>query len=106
MYTIRKMIEEKAESYGRKVIEVGQYYPSSKTCSNCGYVNAKVDQQTKAWTCPKCNTRHNRDYNAAVNMKKQIGVACPEFTLEDLKALRLDFKKNGVATSEVETGMG
>ena len=39
-------------------------------------------------------------------MKKQIGVACPEFTPEDLKALRLDFKKNGVATSEVETGMG
>lgn len=106
MYTIRKMIEEKAESYGRKVTEVGQYYPSSKTCSNCGYLNAKVDQQTKAWTCPKCHTRHNRDYNAAVNMKKQIGVACPEFTPEDLKALRLDFKKNGVATSEVETGMG
>lgn len=106
MYQIRKMIEEKAEVYGCEVKEVGQYFPSSKTCSHCGYVNDKVTQDTRVWTCPNCLTRHDRDYNAAVNLRRQIGVACPESTPEDLEALRHCFKRNGVATSEVETGMG
>lgn len=105
MYQIRKMIEEKAAVYGCEVKEVGRYFPSSKTCSHCGYVNEDVTQDTRAWTCPKCHTRHNRDLNAAVNLKKQIGVACPESTPEDLEALRSDLRRNGIATSEVETGM-
>ena len=92
--------------YGCTVKEVGQYFPSSKTCSHCGYINDSVSQDTRKWTCPNCHTRHDRDYNAAVNLKRQIRVACPELTPEDLEALLLDFHRNGVATSEVETGMG
>lgn len=105
MYQVRKMIEEKAAVYGSEVTEVGQYYPSSKTCSRCGYVNDSITQDTRGWTCPQCHTHHNRDLNAAVNIRKQIGVACPESTPEDLGALLRDFRRNGVATSEVETGM-
>ncbi len=64
----RRMVEYKAERAGRRVIPVDRWYPSSKTCSACGYLLASLSLDTRHWTCPSCGTRHDRDINAAKNI--------------------------------------
>jgi putative transposase len=66
--TFRVMIEYKAARYGRRVIIVDRWYPSSKTCSACGYRLADLSLKTRTWQCPSCGTRHDRDHNAAKNI--------------------------------------
>ena len=66
--TFRAMIAYKAARYGRRVIPVDRWYPSSKTCSACGYLLATLTLDTRHWTCPSCGTRHDRDINAAKNI--------------------------------------
>lgn len=65
---IRKL-EYKANWYGKKFIKVNTFYPSSQLCSNCGHKNIKIkDLSVREWICPKCNTHHDRDINAATNI--------------------------------------
>jgi putative transposase len=66
--TFRVMIEYKAARYGRRVITADRWYPSSKTCSACGYLLAELSLGIRAWQCPSCGTRHDRDINAAKNI--------------------------------------
>ena len=62
------ILEEKAKEHGRTVIYIDQWYPSSKTCHNCGYKNETLKLKDRTWTCPQCNTQHDRDANAAKNI--------------------------------------
>ena len=62
---LRRQLEYKADWYGRTVIAVDRYYPSSKTCSACGVITAKMPLNIREWTCAACGTRHDRDVNAA-----------------------------------------
>jgi putative transposase len=64
----RSMLAYKAERYGRRLMVVDRYYPSSKTCSTCGYLLAELKLSVRAWTCPACGARHDRDINAAKNI--------------------------------------
>jgi putative transposase len=64
----RQMTEYKAARYGRHVIVVDRWFPSSKTCSACGHLLAELSLKTRHWTCPSCGTRHDRDVNAAKNI--------------------------------------
>ena len=64
----RRMLNYKAERYGRTIAVVDRWYPSSKTCSACGHVLAELGLEIRHWTCPACGTRHNRDVNAAKNI--------------------------------------
>jgi putative transposase len=66
--TFRAMLAYKAARYGRRLIIVDRWYPSSKTCSACGYLLAELSLGTRAWQCPSCGTRHDRDINAAKNI--------------------------------------
>ena len=66
--TFRRMAEYKAKRAGRHVIPVDRWYPSSKTCSSCGYLLTELSLKTRHWTCPACRTRHDRDINAAKNI--------------------------------------
>jgi putative transposase len=66
--TFRRMIEYKAAKYGRHVIVIDRWYPSSKTCSACGHLLAELSLSTRHWTCPACRARHHRDINAAKNI--------------------------------------
>ena len=61
----------KSEWYGRKVIKIDRYFPSSKTCSNCGYIKDDLTLKDREWNCPKCNYKHDRDLNASLNILKQ-----------------------------------
>ncbi|WP_114454221.1 RNA-guided endonuclease InsQ/TnpB family protein [Halopolyspora algeriensis] len=65
----RMMLEYKAEWYGRAVIAVDRWFPSSKTCSVCGRLAGAMPLHMRTWTCSGCGTSHDRDVNAAVNIK-------------------------------------
>lgn len=67
--TFVNMLEYKAEWYGTNILKIGRFDPSSKTCSNCGNINKELTLSDRKWTCIKCNTEHDRDINAAINIK-------------------------------------
>jgi len=64
----RSQLEYKAEWYGKTFVVVDRFYPSSKTCSECGYLLKELSLGTRRWTCPSCRTLHDRDMNAAKNI--------------------------------------
>jgi len=64
----RRQLEYKAARAGRRLIVTDRWYPSSKTCSACGHLLASLSLDTRAWQCPSCGTRHDRDINAAKNI--------------------------------------
>lgn len=64
-----QMLTYKADFKGKNVIKIGRFEPSSKTCSNCGYVNSDLTLSDREWVCPHCGTHHDRDINAAINIK-------------------------------------
>jgi putative transposase len=64
----RGMLEYKAPRYGRRVVVIGRWFPSSKMCSACGHLLTELSLDTRHWTCPSCGTRHDRDVNAAKNI--------------------------------------
>lgn len=66
--TAIRMIEEKAERYGKTVVKIDRWFPSSKTCSDCGHIVEKLPLSVREWTCPECGTTHDRDANAAANI--------------------------------------
>lgn len=66
---LRRQLEYKADWYGRTVIAVDRFYPSSKTCSACGVIAAKLPLKVREWECASCGTSHDRDVNAAVNIR-------------------------------------
>jgi putative transposase len=64
----RRQLEYKCARYGRTLVVIDRWYPSSKTCSACGYLLAELCLATRHWTCPSCGARHDRDVNAAKNI--------------------------------------
>lgn len=63
------MLAYKADWHGKNIIKIGRYVPSSKTCSNCGYVKHDLQLINREWDCPSCGQHHDRDVNAAKNIK-------------------------------------
>ena len=63
-----RQLEYKAAWYGRTVVKIDKWYPSSKRCSDCGHIMQKMPLQVRSWTCPECGERHDRDVNAAQNI--------------------------------------
>ena len=64
----RRQLEYKSQWYGKKLIVIDMFFPSSKTCSKCGYINKDLTLKDREWICPKCGVKHDRDYNAALNI--------------------------------------
>lgn len=65
---LRCQLGYKAEWYGRTVVSIDRFYPSSKTCSECGAIIEKLPLNIREWVCPKCGASHDRDVNAAKNI--------------------------------------
>lgn len=64
------MLEYKCKWYGVNLVKIDRFAPSSKTCGKCGYVYKGLKLSERSWTCPNCGTRHDRDFNAACNIKE------------------------------------
>lgn len=64
-----RQLKYKSDWYGKNVILIGRFDPSSKTCSGCGYINTELTLNDREWVCPDCGELHDRDINAAKNIK-------------------------------------
>lgn len=69
------MLEYKAQRYGRTFVKIGRFEPTSQVCSTCGHRDGPKPLDVREWTCPACNTLHDRDHNAAINVKQTAGLA-------------------------------
>ena len=65
-----RQIKYKSEWFGKNVIFIGRFEPSSKTCSKCGHVKSDLALMDREWICPVCGAHHDRDVNAAINIKQ------------------------------------
>ena len=78
--------DNQAKLYGRVLIKMDTFFPSSKLCSMCGFKKEDLKLSEREWECPECKTKHDRDYNATLNLLKEglihlkrvVGVDCPE----------------------------
>jgi putative transposase len=88
----KEMLKYKSKWYGRDVIEIDRWFPSSKLCNSCGYKNTELTLSDRSWICPKCGKNHDRDINAAINILKEgkrikIGMSLPELTPLESKSI-------------------
>lgn len=63
-----RMLEYKANWFNRRIVYIDRFYPSSKTCHNCGYINKELKLSDRQWICPQCGGEIERDHNAALNI--------------------------------------
>lgn len=63
-----RQLQYKADWYGREIIKIDTWYPSSQICSNCGHRDGKKALSIREWICPNCGVHHERDINAAINI--------------------------------------
>lgn len=88
LYRFKEMLRYKAEWHGNHIVEIDRFYPSSKLCSNCGHKNTELKLSDREWTCSSCGTKHNRDFNAAINilnegkriLNNKIPIRCGKLT--------------------------
>lgn len=67
---IRRQMEYKAKRYDTRLVIADRWYPSSRLCSVCGWQHEELTLKDRQWTCPNCGTDHDRDLNAALNLKR------------------------------------
>jgi putative transposase len=91
LYRFKEILRYKSNWYGRDLVEIDRWFPSSKLCNKCNYKNTELTLKDRTWTCPDCGESHDRDINAAINIKKEgikilsnkIGLSSPELTLQE-----------------------
>jgi len=66
--TFVNMLKYKGNWYGCHIVEIDRWFPSSKRCHVCGYINDNLTLKDRSWLCPECNANHDRDINAAINI--------------------------------------
>lgn len=69
--TFYTMLEYKANWNDKIIVKINRFFPSSKTCNVCNYINQSLSLKDREWTCQNCNTKHERDFNASANIKKE-----------------------------------
>ena len=113
--TIRSMLSYKCDWYGRKLVVIDKWSPTSKRCSCCGHTMSVMGLDVREWVCPNCHTIHDRDINAAKNILDEglrtldIGSERPEFKpgknppMDD--RLAIDLKSSGSMKQETRTAL-
>jgi putative transposase len=107
----RRILQYKSLWYNRKLVFIDRYYPSSKRCNHCGYINKSLKLNVRQWTCPDCGQIIDRDYNASLNILEEgqriIGCSTAEFTLVDYPTMddkeEIPLKSSGRLKQEVKS---
>jgi putative transposase len=75
-----RQLTYKASWYGRQLVKIDRFFPSTKTCSECGTTGHVLPLSVREWNCPDCGAHHDRDVNAAINIRTAglAGIACGE----------------------------
>jgi putative transposase len=89
------ILKYKSNWYSRQIINIDRFYPSSKTCSDCGFINHELKLSDREWGCPDCGVIHDRDINASINIEQEglkiynklVGNYIPKLTLMESKSL-------------------
>ncbi|MGL4498733.1 MAG: RNA-guided endonuclease InsQ/TnpB family protein, partial [Planktothrix sp.] len=99
--TFTNFLAYKLERKGAKLVEIDRWFPSSKLCSNCFYQVSEMPLDVREWTCPDCGTAHDRDGNAAMNIRtegiRMLALSAIELALSEVEMLKTD----GAAVSAV-----
>ena len=89
LYRFKEILTYKSNWFSRDIIQIDKWFPSSKLCSCCGYKNNDLTLSDRIWVCSNCKTNHDRDFNAAINIRKEgerinkIGLSSPKLTLQE-----------------------
>jgi len=89
---LRKMIEYKAKLRNCIVVIANRFYPSSKTCSCCGHKLESLKLSVRDWKCPECGSNHDRDLNAAVNIKNFGQLDCYDQIIPSVETIEMESK--------------
>ncbi|GFZ95496.1 transposase [Okeania sp. KiyG1] len=98
-----RQLEYKADWYGRELIKIDRYFPSSKRCSNCGHIVEKLPLSVREWDCPECASHHDRDINASINILAAglaVSVCGATVRPEESKSRKAGAKKQKVSNSD------
>lgn len=102
--TFVRLLQYKCDWYGKELVKVNRFYPSSKTCSGCGWINQNLKLSDREWTCKSCGVIHDRDVNASRNILKEglknISAGTVEYT--DGDSNKTSVKKRKSVKSEAQ----
>lgn len=90
------ILSNKLEQTGGQIVKIGRYFPSSKTCSCCGWINSELKLENRRWECSNCNTSHDRDFNAAVNILNE-GIRILRQELPDFKPVEISTSGSAIS---------
>lgn len=79
------MLSYKANWHDKRIVKINRFYPSSKACNKCGYINQALSLGDRTWGCPKCRENHDRDLNAAINILLE--------GIKDISAGTVDYRR-------------
>lgn len=107
--SFRTMLEYKAKWYGKRVVVINRFYPSSKLCNNCEWKNNELTLSQREWVCKNCDTLLDRDINAAKNIldaglalvQRELDKACGE-DVSPKKSLRVTTRKSRQTSTKQE----
>ena len=91
LFRFKEILRYKSNWYDRDLVEIDRWFPSSKLCNKCNYKNNELTLKDRTWICPECGESHDRDINAAINIRNEgikilnnkIGLSSPELTLQE-----------------------
>ena len=92
LFRFKQILRYKSNWYSRDLVEIDRWFPSSKLCNKCNYKNNELTLKDRTWTCPDCGESHDRDINAAINIRNEgikilnnnkIGLSSPKLTLQE-----------------------
>ena len=100
-YSFITRLEQKAKLNNCLVIKSNRFYPSSKTCNHCGYINSELTLKDRVWVCPNCGTKIIRDQNAAQNLKENA----IRILVDDLKSTLLLEQQDVMSMEDMEVNL-
>ena len=93
-YEFRRQLEYKCQLYGSQLVFVDRFYPSRKTCSNCGQIKESLSLSDRVFRCDQCGMTWDRDLNASINLEKAVSSTVSACGLDSADTSRMKQEEN------------